>query len=332
MQLKLPLATPLLHSYLHHAYQTAVLGTEKDKTLPWVLSNFIQLYYDGNDVLPVQIYMPDNTGYTWNILCPWFDYQMVKKDMLNAMGTNIVEFVIQALNNGYYVMTYVNERYIPAKWSYGHTNFSHMFLIHGYDLEKRAFVHTGYSRAYSTFEVTLSDFENSFHMNPEPTYHTHDRVYLFRMSDNFKYEFNITHIQEQMHGLLYSKPQTIFNENPVELFGFNVYDNLVRITEEKINNGEDIIITPFLLLSEHKKLMHMRLAYLEQLKLLDSLSQYPRMFAGFEQRFLVLRNIAFKFNTSKHGKSVEIIGKELKRLKEEETELMVEILDSLQKG
>lgn len=324
----LPIATPVIESYLHHAYQTAIIGCH-EKTTPWILSNYIQLYYDGNILFPIQFYMPDSTGYTWNFLCPWMNYQVIHKKTLIALKADILDLIIHAINDGYYVIAYVNEKYIPNKPSYQSKDFSHMFMIYGYDLDKKTFWHLGYNnRIFGSAEVVFNEFIKAFHDNPQYQFYTHDRLYLLKVNENFKYDFNIEFIRYQLIELVSGKHRIGFQRDPNHIFGYDVYDNLITIIKDTIQEGFQINIIPFLLLSEHKKLMNMRLEYLGQMKDLD-VSFFMQGFSQVAERFITLRNKAMKYNFSGNYKSIQNLEDEILSLKEEELKLVNLIINRL---
>lgn len=327
----LPLAKPLLRSYLHHAYQTSILLNKPDRSMPWLLSNYIQLYSDGNEFSPVQFYMPDETNYTWNVACPLLESQILNRSMIARLNLNISELAIQAINEGYYIVTYVNDKYVPGKPSYQARDHSHMFFIYGYDLDERVFYHLGYhDNLFGTTKVDFSVFETAYYNNEGYIYNTHSRFMLYRMNEHFHYSFNVKEVIRQLKDLLYGNRQTKFDDDPVHLFGFGVYDYLVRIMERKIQNGEIVNIIPLYLLSEHKSLMGMRLEMLGKAGCLENAGHYRRLYANIERRFYTLRTKALRYNLTRNKETMDDIGQEMKRVKDEEMEILHEIVSLLE--
>lgn len=336
MRKSLPLAKPIIESYLHHAYQTSIIGLE-EKTMPWLLSNYIQLYFDGNDALPLQFYMPDETGYTWNFACPSLDIQILKKETIAGLHTDIIEFIIYALNHGSYIMTYINEKHVPLKSSYKKNDFSHMFFIYGYDLEKRVFNHLGYNiennnRKFGTSEITFDNFMQAYHNNPNYIFHSHENIYLAKLNNNFQYNFNISQVLEQLTNLLHSSRQNKFNDDPNHIFGLNVYANLKRILRQNLECRNDIKLAPLLLLAEHKKLMVQRLEYMSNLKIMNSFHKEQHKYKQLEERLIFLRNSALLYNRTKRVDAMDNILDELINIHTEEAEVLDAILIKMTTG
>ncbi|WP_434748917.1 hypothetical protein [Paenibacillus amylolyticus] len=332
----LPLAKPIIESYLHHAYQTSIIGLEEGTT-PWLLSNYIQLYFDGNDSLPLQFYMPDETGYTWNFGCPFLDTQVIKKETITELHKDIKEFIIYALKHGNYVMTYINEKHVPQKSSYKKNDFSHMFFIDGYNLENQTFHHLGYnvennSRRFGTSEITFENFIKAYHNNPNYLFHTHENVYLTRLNYNFQYDFNISQVLDQLTNLLHSSRQKKFNDDPNHVFGLNVYANLRRILKQNLESRIDMKLTPFLLLAEHKKLMVQRLEYMSTLKIMDNFLKEQHTYKQLEQRLIFLRNSALLYNRTKRVDVMDNMLDELIHIQTEEAEVLDAILHKMHMG
>ncbi|GIP56757.1 hypothetical protein [Paenibacillus woosongensis] len=329
MKKVLPIAEPKIVSYLHHAYQTSIIGND-EKAVPWILSHYIQLYYDGNKALPVQFYMPDETGYTWNITCPWLDVQVIKKETLAAFHTDIINFIIHAVKNDSYVFTYVNEKYIPYKTSYQKKNYSHMFMIYGYDLNKQVFHHLGYNnRVFGSVDVKFSDFKDAYYNNPEYIFHSHDKLCMIQLSKTFCYDFNVNRVYGELQALLHSKRQQQFNDDPNHVFGLDVYKSLEGIVEENLQNGVELKIQPFLLLAEHKKLMQERLKYMNGLKLFDSLDGECNRYRKLEQRLIAMRNLALLYNRTKRVEAMRNLLCELDSIRNEEADILELIIQRM---
>ncbi|MGG4551686.1 hypothetical protein [Paenibacillus humicus] len=327
MNVILPLAPPLIESYLHHLYQTAII-CNNNKTAPWLLSNYIQIYYDGNELAPVQFYLPDETGYTWSPLCPWLETQILNKNTIANLNIDIIDFIKQSISDGYYFVTYINEKYIPGKISYEKKeDFSHMFLINGYNKEKQTLNHLGYNnKVLSQTEISFSNFRQAYYSNRNYPYYTHDKIYLMKINNNFNYEFNLTHVFNQLKDLIHSRRQDKFNNDPNHLFGYNVYSNLLNIMDKEVQEYQEINIIPFLLLSEHKKLMKMRIDYMIKQGFIDNGKRFQNDFEDIEKKFIILRNKALKYNFSKDINEVIDIKKEVEKYQYIEMELIHKII------
>ncbi|WP_419890379.1 hypothetical protein [Paenibacillus xylanexedens] len=336
MRKVLSLAQPIMESYLHHAYQTSIIGNE-EKSMPWVLSNYIQLYFDGNDALPVQFYMPDETGYTWNVACPFLDVQLIKKETITGLHLDIIECIIYALNNESYVITYINENHVPQKPSYQNRDFSHMFFIYGYDQEKKVFHHLGYNmennnRKFGTIEVAFQDFVDAYYNNPEYLFHSHDKLFMAKPNCNFQYDFNVERVLDQLQQLLHSNRQQQFNDDPNHVFGLDVYGNFRRIIQQSLENGNELKIPPFLLLAEHKKIMQLRLEYMNRLKQFESFQKEQNRYRQLEQRLIFLRNAALLYNRTKRSEAMESMMDEIMDIRAEEADILDTIIHRMNLG
>lgn len=83
---------------------------------------------------------------------PILRYNLIQCDLLNAQTTDIVAFLKNCVDSGYYVRIFMDSYYISYhKWMYGRLNFVHQKLVYGYDDEAEV--------------IYMSDFANGKRYN-----------------------------------------------------------------------------------------------------------------------------------------------------------------------
>lgn len=133
----------------------------------------------------------------------------------------------------------------------------------------------------------------------------------------------------QLNELLTSKRQWKFDDDPNHIFGYEVYSNFARIVSSDIQEGKNVNIIPFLLLAEHKKLMRMRIEYLEKFGLLEDSREYANFFSDMEKKFITLRNKWLKYNFSKNKSAADGLAEQIEEAKEMEIQVLSKIVASL---
>jgi hypothetical protein len=169
---ELPLASSPIHGYMMYSYHLAVTFTHVP-AWPWFYGNFVQLQCDPSQlnlekrlkfsqVPKGEIHFTEGTSRHNPFLAKSAQFT---KAALDESGVPISEFVIEKLNEGCYVETFVDEYYIPALFNGGDTHFRHRLLIFGYDDRANgAFKIVGYdkNKAYRRLECTYADLNRAF--------------------------------------------------------------------------------------------------------------------------------------------------------------------------
>lgn len=82
-------------------------------------------------------------------------------------------------------------------------------------------------------------------------------------------------------------------------------------------------------MAEHKKLMRMRIEYLEKFGLLEDSREYANFFSDMEKKFITLRNKWLKYNFSKNKSAADGLAEQIEEAKEMEIQVLSKIVASL---
>lgn len=287
----LPVATPPIVSYLHHAYPLSITFT-REETLPWFYSNFVQLYYCfQEDYFKMNFFAPENIFPL--ILATYIDHKLFSR----VIKQDIIQFLVDCIDNDIYIYTYLDEYYVPGRKSFGQVHFKHDTFIFGYDLEERYFNIAGFSHyTYNTSTISFDALKTAF-LYPGPP----DDIHLYQWK-NTVYEFDKELLRDYIYDYLHANntfTRLRIIDSPFKykhlVWGLRVYDGLVQYIEmlsEKAPGRRDII--PFHVLYEHKKCMRMRLEYIKKEGYLDNIDDILNTYLSFEEKALVFRNLALK--------------------------------------
>jgi len=279
----LPVAEPPVRGYLYYAYHLIVLSNYRGYD-NWLHSNYIQIECDPN--YQVHLYTT-----IWHVVRDEF----TSRSALRSLGMEIVPFVIDSLEQDYYVMTYVDEFYIPGKRCYQREHNFHEILIYGYLPDRAAFLTVGYNheQKFIAGEVSYSDFQAAFNA-PE----ANTTIKLFKKRQDVDFDLNTEDIRELLLDLLYSrntykrfKRMGYSREGCV--YGLEVYDRLAEYLGLLATGEEEYDHRQMYLLWEHKKCMVNRLKFLHDRGCMKSGSTIPA-YEEIERKALVLRNMLLK--------------------------------------
>jgi hypothetical protein len=144
--LSLPIGPPLVRSYLFHAYPLSILAGLGPRTLPWILSTFVQLYQRPGSDLKFYLHPGSPAPHLRQVLasCPWLDVQQVDQRLVAPL----TPFLERCLQRGLYAQVDVDYGCLP--WD-PRRRWLHEVLLHGVD------------RQAGFFEVRLYGADGRFH-------------------------------------------------------------------------------------------------------------------------------------------------------------------------
>lgn len=329
---ELQVVQPPVISYLHHAYPLTAAQTHED-FFAWFYSNYIQLEYDVNC---------SRLNFFTNVVCgnsiyiPILDYRILDLEFLSVSHIDTISFIVDSINMGYYVTTYLDEYYIPERFSYKKFHFRHDIMIFGYDLDKRIFKIIGFNdkQQYTTSCLSFSEFEDSYANSIDKR----NDVILFKAKDSSSYEpsfsFDIVNVINLLEDYYFSRDTSerlrIYN-NPKKdfIYGMSVYNELKKYYKAIIEKDDkELNIIHLHLLWEHKKCMVSRIKYLISNSYIsnnDILDEY----ISLENSALSLRNILIKYFVIKDKKYLERIIAGLGKMQSTEEGLISSLIEQL---
>lgn len=331
---------PPLVSYLQHAYAFAILATDQ-KYLPWLYSNYIQLY------------CPEDLSVNPNAQLNFFNSyfflgttqgikgiktQGIKRGLIakNYKG-GVQQFVIDNLSIGRYVYTWVDEFDIHIRPSYQRNHFFHDLLIYGYDLDKQIFHTLGYGkdRIFGAQEIPFHELRSM-----EVTFpHWDVKILILEKDDEqLPTEIDLPLIKLWLSEYLESTDSSQ-RYKPFELsfsltlpakhdYGLKIYEIVLDFLEYLKTHGERADIRPFHLLMEHKQIMTQRIRYLEAGGYLEGTELSTRQ-SELEKCATALRNSMMKFYFTRNNALLTHAQEKLKWLAEQESELFHTLLQRL---
>lgn len=339
----LPVKEPLINVYQFRAYALAVI-LNYDETLPWFYSNFIQLKCTSGFIQKNSLDFDFIAGDIFGGI-PWFDYiKDTDKTMLKDNINDVCQFVINNIDNGYYLYTVVDEFFIPDRIPYKKHHHMHDIMVYGYDNAKKVFNIAGYNSKmkYAETEAAFDSFYNAF-SSSEPV--QKNMIVLFKKIDNVCYDFNIERVFEKLEDYVYSKDCSdkleIYDfDHKTEhidyigralktgeyVFGMNVYEQLILFCEAMRKQEVQPDFRPFHCLWEHKSCMLGRIKYLIDQNYLKNSDNLYKNYQQIESEALIVRNKIVKMIISGNPHLIENVKCQLNKLSKDEYALLSNLL------
>lgn len=255
-------------TYLHRSLPLCVI-LAYEKYLPWYYSDFIQVFSHTNEMGFVELnYLEprDCYGEIVDLVCLGYHLLSIKE--------NIIDFIIENINLGYYLIINVDEYYLPVKHAYKTEHYVHSSLIYGYDNQKQQLKAIGFDNEYIFTNIIFDynqfseAYENAkIYYKDSAPWCGWSAVQLIKPKNiQVEYPFIIERFLNELKSYLFSIGDNARLYSFEYLgsqadFGFQVYDVIIRNLENLLKGKFTLDYRAIHLISEHKKCMYDRLEY-----------------------------------------------------------------------
>ncbi len=332
----LPIKHPPITGFVHHAYPLSII-LNNPASLPWLYSNYIQLHYDPtykNSALAFNFFhyhYPHNAP----TVCPFLNHIWFSKRMIVEYG-RLDKFLIDSIDRGFHVYAFIDEYYIPNRYSHVHgTHLAHDTLISGYDAKTREYALQGYDEngTYRLSKATFEQMEMAFHPSEHMSKSYHDNVQLFAANDP-DWHFHLEPVIELLKDYVLSRDTSLRyglrRDRRQDLFGVRVNELFQAYADNVHANRQGMDIRAFHLLWEHKKLMLARIRWL-----MDNgwLPHDPRLIADYgqvERLAFEIRGHAVKTAASQETSYMQTAVSELQSMEALEVAALTHVIEALE--
>ena len=247
-KLILPINTiPPIKIYNHHAFGTGIVTTIPEG-MNWIYNNYILIsYYPDEGPLTFDYYMD-------YIYCqPVFDRESISDELLAVMKWDAVKLFVEAIKQNKYVITCVDEFYIPQREAYENFHFIHNIIIYGFDTDEKRFYTAGYDEhgKYTAQTITYKELQRS-----KPR-----KITFLRFRSDLDYEIEPEYIKQQFfqyNGTVKLNPVGSYPREG-RLVGVDAVNGLMDYIKLSIDAHTAIDIRPVQLLYEHRTIMKQRI-------------------------------------------------------------------------
>ncbi len=333
----LPITIPPIIGYTIHAYPLSVIFNYNE-TLPWFLSNYIQLVCDTRckgiffDFSVLSCILEGNkwidSVYPGN---PWIKRNSIQFYLLRDYNIEINDFIINSINNNNYVVLHLDEYYIPDTRSYKIRTFYHENLVYGYDLKAKTYNVLGYNGKgiFGNMRIGFDTFEKGFNSNLSSW--PNGQIKLISYNEEYSYELDLVLIRDQLTDFLNSQHtdnnyRTFRNPSQNCVYGLAVYDGLIEyfslLSERKVYYD----IRPLHILWEHKKCMLLRMEYLLKLYPSTKLEEIYKQYQLVEKKCMIMRQYQMKYSMSNKPELLDDIISTLKMVCEYERNILSDFI------
>ncbi|QNU66155.1 hypothetical protein EHE19_014905 [Ruminiclostridium herbifermentans] len=355
----LPVVYPPINGYPHKGALFSMLMA-REECKPWVFNNFIQVYTlkdlcnKGVRTGTVDFFYNLYGDWTHFYLKsnPWIKFSSMPYDFLKLIKTDIIDFIKTCINKNLYLFFDIDMYYISAyKMHYNKTHFLHEIFIYGYDDDKKIFyMGDNTTGKYTLDQVTYDEIITSTNVildlyrddneDAELYKYKEKAIYMMCVTKNVErnwqdpsfskdiFEVNIKKIINDLKEyLLLDNYAEGYRYSNYYVFGIDCYNELMKFVRSAIENGQHVDRRAFYSFIEHKKLMLLRMEFLND-KYNDKydLNQLIERYSNLVNEFNIILSSVLKANMIKDNDLWEKINVKLKECKEEDIVLMNEFI------
>ena len=328
---------PFITSYPTHANLFACQQFDM-MSLEWYFENYMNLFTD-------KLVSDDNSYVDFFAPVPWranptLSYQSIGRELLGAIGVDIISFLIEALDQNNYIFLYLNHRYISKSL----INNAHDVFIYGFDKQNKIF-HAAdfftekYGFATCSFEEIKIAFQEVEYDEAISTRNVQG-IILIKPVNSVNYKYNVKNTLAGLYDYLhsttsdgkYSHGYLVKQEYSIHThrFGLDVYNFLIEYLDAISNNDIACDIRGFYMLMDHKKLIEKYVEYLKQKRDLDTSKLELFIESLYNESRMILTKIVKCNIQSKHD--FYYVIEKLNSLKKRDMEFTVCLIDFIEKN
>lgn len=321
--------------YPNHANLVSVISQNEDY-LPWFLNNYIQLFADKNDYKKGFLRLDFYTNNLYSF-CPFIDHQKISRTLIQNAYNSVIEFLLDALKENCYIYLIIDRYEISNyKSDYLKNHSVHDIFIYGVDSDEGKFlVADNFSNGiYSYEETPFNQIEKAYEMiNRNDSDDWLGGVHLIKYKENrayfgmeTKYIFDLEKLLIELDDYLNSYKTAKRYANPHDQwmiytsdmgFGLEVYDIIITYLKE-VEKPTDK--RPLFVLSEHKKIMLMRIIFLQQKYKISC--EPANQYSGIVEESKIINSLYIKLLITGEGAITNRIINKLIALKNKEREVL----------
>ena len=297
--LKLYTHKPLIAHLPQDAALLSIIGNTPDE-YSWVMNNFVNIRV--NSKLQYDDFYREDMWYN----CYYIEDNSMTKQFILSNFSDFIVFIMNCIDNGYYILPYLNKRQIRAY------NFDidarHSPLIYGYDPRRRiVYLCDFFSEHYVPSTATFDEIRHAIdYVEQDHEWYPYKLFHILKKKRDYKHKFDLSSLIKQLEDYFTSENKIgtydQFQTNDMEeklffgvedykttAFGIASYDVLIHVIEEKT-----AWIQLFFLFRAHKIIMRYRLKYLDQKYGLPEFKQIYELNEQMERLGTINQNLYIK--------------------------------------
>lgn len=311
----------------------------------WIMNQFIQLrgahyinyQYDAVD-FSITFYPYGIHQLAPNIfdLCPFINKYIIPRSFISEQYKSFHEFVKNALNNGYYLSTFLDQFF--RRDFGGNYGFRHPTFIYGYDdANKEVCLADNFEHGkYQKKQIRYDQLDKAFMLVPTDIWEM--SVFLYKLVP-YQHSFYTTYVKEQLQDYLNPKSGICYLDRTVcqnphyhgkdyeneVFFGIEIYQLLFHYLNAICEGDESYPSEDwrsFVMLCDHKKVMIRRYEYMTQGGYMKNDRYLLQRLEDLEKKCEISLNMFLKYTFTNDIRIIERLKNRLEEIREQDVACM----------
>lgn len=333
-------------TYLHRSLPLCII-LAYDKYLPWYYSRFIQIFSftDDRGFSELNYLEPrDCSSEIMDMVC--LGYHLLDK------VDNIIDFIIEKINRGYYLIVNIDEYYLSNKWAYNKNHFVHSSLIYGYDNVAEQFKAISFNKdmLFTKMTFTYAQFVEAYnngkiHYKKSAPWCESSAIQIVRPKGfEAEFPFSYERFMRELSSYIFSigdgdRLYTFEYPRDKVVYGIEVYDILIKDLDGLLQGKTIMDYRGIHLLAEHKKGIYDRLDYvISRNKLTGNIIELKESYLEVVNLANAMRLVGLEFsykdldiaNSITQKNTINEIIEMVKKLKATEYDILIKIYRQLE--
>ncbi|MCM3444735.1 hypothetical protein [Metabacillus halosaccharovorans] len=323
----LPMGKAVINVHSHHAFAFSIMTDEI--SLPWIYSNYINIHAFPSIENGDFIHFCTSSRFQD---VPYIFLSRLHHSQVKRWFSDILEFIIDSINNEYYINTVVDEFYITGTKAYQKYHFTHNVLVHGYNSNTKTIKIAGFFSDPPQYsfnkDIDYEEFKLAFKYSKPINNALNSTVELikypyFESPNNHFYKLDKKIVIESIENFLNSKkvPRIMVpsvNINYEAVYGLQVY----ALLEDYLLKGKKIHMKAFQTLLNHKYIMLLRIKYMIENGYIEDIKVFT-LYKKVSSEMEIIHNLRLKYLIIKDVTVNDVIAKRLRNMASIEKEALL---------
>lgn len=302
------------------------------KKYPWVLSKYVNCYYDPKALGIFNHCMPERRYFSNSqvMLVQNFKFE---KSFLSLGVLDFVRWAKMLIDDDWYIMGYYDEYYIPEKICYKIKHFRHTMLIYGYDDELKLFYAMGYTKdgRYRSYTLTYDEFLSSINVEFDREKENYikdgiDKIEFeaFKLNPEFNFTFDLRELYTSLLDYINSQDSGYLRKKGLK-YGLDCEKEFVNYINAQRGRVLDERYSRFFM--ELKELMVRRLEYLTIERIVSDETLYEYKIICEIQKSIHM--LFIKYNLTHKESIIDHLIEKMNNIIEAEKSILPRITDKI---
>ncbi|QUI24692.1 hypothetical protein HZI73_21370 [Vallitalea pronyensis] len=325
----LPFKYPPITCYEDQANTLSILLND-ERTLPWIYSHYIHSeVFEKNG--------QQTKAHFYRMPCDWIRIDAVPFVIVEKMGIELHDFLMQSIDLGYYVRYPIDAFHIHSYQSNYH--YPHHIMVYGYDQSNKKYhIADNFKLGkYSYEECTFKEMKKAFMSGVKKKVVIKNPVFnLLSLKKDFNYQFDVDFVSASLKAYVSSENISVLHLRQYEQhkknwqYGLAQYGFLQNQIDALMKNEGYFGIRSFHFLFDHKSIMLDRIVYMSDKGYLKNKEAYYKDYSMIKKDCLTIRNLIIKYTIDSNIDTLERVKSLLYQVEENERKTLQSLIKDLQ--